>query len=96
MIVSLPTYTLIHVFLSLIGVFAGLVVVGGLMAGVRFDRWIAFFFAATVLTNVSGFGFPFVKVLPSHVVGALSLVVLPVAIAALYWKRLDGPGARSS
>ena len=90
MIVSLPTYTLIHVFLSLVGVFAGLVVVGGLMAGVRFDRWIAFFFAATVLTNVTGFGFPFVKVLPSHVVGALSLVVLPVAIAALYWKRLDG------
>ena len=64
MLVSLPTYTLIHVFLSLIGVFAGLVVVGGLMAGVRFDRWIAFFFAATVLTNVTGFGFPFVKVLP--------------------------------
>ena len=28
MIVSLPGYTLIHVFLSLIGVFAGLVVVG--------------------------------------------------------------------
>ena len=90
MLVSLPTYTLIDVFLSLVGVFAGLVVVGGLMAGVRFDRWVAFFFAATVLTNVTGFGFPFVKVLPSHVVGALSLVVLPVAIAALYWKRLDG------
>jgi hypothetical protein len=60
------------------------------MAGVRFDRWVAFFFAATVLTNVSGFGFPFVTLLPSHVVGTLSLVGLPVAIAALYWKRLDG------
>jgi hypothetical protein len=47
MIVSLPGYTLIHVFLSLIGVFAGLVVVGGLMAGVRFDRRVAFFFITT-------------------------------------------------
>jgi len=90
MIVSLPTYTLIHVFLSLIGVFAGLVVVGGLMAGVRFDRWVAFFFVTTVLTNVTGFGFPFKAVTPAHVVGALSLVILPVAIAALYCKRLDG------
>ena len=90
MIVSLPTYTLIHVFLSLIGVFSGLVVVGGLMAGMRFDRWVAFFFVTTVLTNVTGFGFPFKGVTPAHVVGALSLVILPVAIAALYWKRLDG------
>jgi hypothetical protein len=90
MIVSLPAYTLIHVLLSLIGVFAGVVVVGGLMAGVRFDRWVAFFFATTVLTNVTGFGFPFKGVTPAHVVGALSLVILPVAIAALYWKRLDG------
>jgi hypothetical protein len=90
MISESSTYTLIHVFLSLIGVFAGLVVVGGLMAGVRFDRWVAFFFVTTVLTNLTGFGFPFKTVTPAHVVGALSLVVLPVAIAALYWKRLDG------
>lgn len=90
MLVSLPVYTLIHVALSLLGVFAGLVVVGGLMAGVRFDRWIALFVAATVLTNVTGFGFPFVTLLPSHIVGALSLLVLPVAIAALYWKHLVG------
>ncbi len=90
MIVSLPAYTLVHVFLSLIGVFGGLVVVGGLMAGVRFDRWVMFFFVTTVLTNLTGFGFPFKGVTPAHVVGTLSLVVLPVAIAALYWKRLDG------
>jgi hypothetical protein len=42
------------------------------------------------LINITGFGFPFVKLLRSHIVGALSLVVLPVAIAALYWKRLVG------
>jgi hypothetical protein len=88
--VNLPTYTLLHVLLSLVGIFAGLVVVGGLMAGVRFDRWVVLFLTATVLTNVTGFGFPFVTLLPSHIVGALSLLVLPVAIATLYWKRLAG------
>jgi hypothetical protein len=60
------------------------------MAGARFGRWIAIFLAATVLTNVTGFGFPFVTLLPSHIVGALSLLVLPVAIAAFYWKSLAG------
>jgi hypothetical protein len=90
MLFNLPTYTLIHVVLSLIGVIAGLVVVGGLMAGVRFSRWVGLFLTATVLTNVSGFGFPFVTLLPSHVVGVLSLLVLPFAIAALYWKHLAG------
>jgi hypothetical protein len=90
MLINLPTYTLIHVVLSLVGIIAGLVVVGGLMAGVRFSRWVGLFLATTVLTNVTGFGFPFVTLLPSHIVGALSLLVLPVAIAALYWKHLAG------
>ena len=63
MLFNLPTYTLIHVVLSLMGVFAGLLVVGGLIAGVRFSQWVALFLTATVLTNVSGFGFPFVTLL---------------------------------
>jgi hypothetical protein len=90
MLFNLPAYTLIHVVLSVVGIIAGLVVVGGLMAGVRFSRWVGLFLAATVLTNVTGFGFPSVTLLPSHIVGALSLLVLPVAIAALYWKDLAG------
>jgi hypothetical protein len=88
--IDLPAYTLIHVVLSVVGIISGLVAVGGLMAGVRFNRWIGLFLATTLLTTVTGFGFPFVALLPSHVVGALSVVVLPVAIAALYWKRLAG------
>jgi hypothetical protein len=84
------TYVLIHVLLSLVGVFSGLVVVGGLIAGVRFPRWIGLFLTTTLLTSVTGFGFPFVALLPSHIVGALSLVVLLGAIAAVYWKHLAG------
>jgi hypothetical protein len=94
LIFDLPTFTLMHVVLSIVGVFAGLAVVGGLMAGVRFDRWIALFLVTTVLTNVTGFGFPFANLLPSHILGGLSLLVLAVSIAALYWKRLTGAWRR--
>lgn len=90
MIFDLPMFTLIHVVISVLGIIAGLVVVGGLMAGARLDGWTALFLATTILTSATGFGFPFTKVAPPHVVGALSLVVLAVCLAALYWKQLEG------
>jgi hypothetical protein len=37
-----------------------------------------------VATSVTGFGFPFDHLLPSHQVGIISLVVLAVAILACY------------
>jgi hypothetical protein len=90
MFFDLPTFTLIHVVLSVLGIVAGLVVVGGLMSGARLNGWTAFFLATTILTNVTGFGFPFSKVLPPHVVGAVSLVVLAVCLLARYGKLLAG------
>ena len=45
----------------------------------------------TVLTSVTGFGFPFGTLLPSHIVGVISLVVLAVGLAARYGKQLAGP-----
>lgn len=89
------TYLLVHVLLSLVGIFSGLVVVGGLIAGVRFARWVGLFLATTLLTSLTGFGFPFVALLPSHIVGALSLVVLLGALVALYWKHLEGGWRRT-
>ena len=90
MLFGITTFTLIHVVLSLVGIVAGLVVAGGLVGGRRLDGWTGLFLVTTVLTNVTGFGFPFVSFLPSHGVGILSLVVLPVVIAARYWKDLTG------
>ena len=87
---DLPMFTLIHVVISVLGIITGLVVVGGLMAGARLNGWTALFLATTIFTSVSGFGFPFAKVGPPHVVGALSLVVLAVCLAARYWKQLEG------
>src|SRR6266545_1209513 len=84
------TFTTVHVVLSLVGIGSGLVVLFGLLAGKRLDRWTALFLATTVATSVTGFGFPFDHLLPSHKVGILSLLVLAVAIVALYVLRLAG------
>jgi hypothetical protein len=94
MIFDITTFTLIHVVLSLVGIFGGLVVAGGLVAGKRLDGWTGVFLVTTVLTNVTGFGFPFVTFLPSHAVGIISLVVLLIVIVARYWKHLAGAWRR--
>src|SRR6266480_5915867 len=88
------TYTLIHVLISLVGIVSGLVVVFGLLGGKRLDGWTALFLATTVATSVTGFGFPFDHLLPSHKVGIVSLLVLPVAIAARYGFHLAGAWRR--
>ncbi len=88
---TLGTYTFLHVLISLVGIGSGLIVMFGLLGGKRLDGWTGLFLATTVLTSVSGFGFPFDHLLPSHIVGLISLVVLAAAIAARYALRLAGP-----
>ena len=88
------TFTLVHVLLSLVGIGSGLVVIFGLLTGKRLDGWTALFLATTVATSVTGFGFPFDHLLPSHKVGILSLLVLAVAILARYAFHLRGAWSR--
>ena len=78
------TFTLLHVLISLTGIGSGFIVVYGLLTGKRLDGWTAIFLATTVLTSLTGFLFPVEHLLPSHVVGVISLVVLAVAILARY------------
>jgi hypothetical protein len=87
---SLSTYTFLHVLISLIGIGSGLVVMYGLLIGKRLDGITAIFLVTTVLTSVTGFGFPVEHLLPSHIVGIISLVVLAVAIPARYVFHLNG------
>jgi hypothetical protein len=84
------TFVLIHVVLSVVGIISGLIMAGGLMSGHYYSRWINTFMFTTILTNVTGFGFPFTTILPAHIIGAISLVVLGVASIALYLKGLAG------
>ena len=86
----MSTLTLVHVVLSLIGILAGFVVVYGLFKGNRMDGWTVVFLAITALTSLTGFFFPFHKLLPSHILGVLSLIVLAIAVPARYVYRLAG------
>lgn len=88
---STATYTSLHVLISLVGIGSGLVVMSAFLTGKRLDGLTAIFLSSTVLTSVTGFGFPFDRLLPSHKVGIISLIVLAVAIAARYMFHLAGP-----
>ncbi len=87
---NLATYTQIHVVFSLIGIASGIVVVLGLIAGKRLNLSNALFLGTTAATSITGYGFPFDHLLPSHIVGAISLIVLAVAIYARYVRHLAG------
>jgi hypothetical protein len=80
----------IHVLLSLVGIASGLVVVYGLLTGKPFGAWTALFLATTVLTSATGFLLPPFDFDPPRVVGTISLVLLALAIAALYAFHLGG------
>ena len=86
----LKLFTQFHVLISLLGIVAGFIVVFGMLTGDSVDGWTAFFLAMTIATSVTGFMFPFQKLLPSHIVGILSLAVLAVTMLALYTYRLRG------
>jgi len=87
---TLQTYTLIHVLISLIGIGSGFVVMYGMLTSKRLDGWTAVFLTTTVLTSVTGFGFPFKGMTPAINVGIISLVVLAIASVARYARHLAG------
>jgi hypothetical protein len=87
---SLSTFTLLHVLISLIGIVVGLIAMVGWLKSDPSKISTAIFLATTTLTSVTGFLFPFTKLLPSHIVGIISLVMLAFATFALYGKHLLG------
>jgi len=91
----MTTFTLVHVMLSLVGIFSGFVVMFGLFAAKPLDGWTALFLATTVATSVTGFLFPFHHFMPSYALGIISLLVLAVAILARYTFRLAGGWRRT-
>jgi hypothetical protein len=90
MMFDIQTFTLIHVAISLLGIGSGFVVIFGMIAGMRLNAVTAFFLATTILTSVTGFGFPITGVTPGIVLGVISLVVLAVAAYARYGGELAG------
>ncbi len=82
--ISLHTFTLIHVFISLIGIVSGLIVMYGFITNQPLDRWTAIFLATTALTSITGFLFPIEAATPAIKLGVISLLVLAVTIVTRY------------
>src|SRR6267143_6519851 len=95
MILGMTTLTLVHVVLSLIGIFSGFVVVFGLFIEKRLDSWTALFLITTAATSVTGFFFPFNGFTPADAFGITSLIVLPIAIFARYVRQVAGGWRRT-
>jgi hypothetical protein len=87
---SLSTFTMLHVIISLVGIVSGLIVLSGLLGSNRMPGLTALFLLTTILTSLTGFGFPFTALLPSHIIAILSLVLLAIACIALYGMKLSG------
>jgi hypothetical protein len=92
---GMTTFTFVHVVLSLMGILTGIIVMFGMFGAKRMNGMTALFLTTTVLTSVTGFLFPFHKLLPSHILGTLSLIVLAIAIFARYGKHLAGGWSRT-
>ena len=87
---SLSAFTTVHVIISLVGIVSGIVVMFGLLGSHRMPGSTAIFLLFTILTSATGFLFPFEKLVPSHMIGILSLVLLAITCIALYGMKLSG------
>jgi hypothetical protein len=91
MILGMTPFALIHVLISLAGILSGLIVIRGFLHSLWLDGWNRIFLVTTALTSMTGFFFPFDgKVLPSHILGVISLLVLIPVVYAWAAKRLSG------
>ncbi len=92
---SVPTFTIIHVIISLIAIASGLVVVFGMIGSHRVPKLTAIFWIFTVLTTVTGFMFFLsptqARVLtPAAATGIVATVFFLLGLIALYGKHLYG------
>ncbi len=81
----------IHVALSLIALVLGLIVLYGLLSGEVLGAWTVLFLLGLILTSVTGFPLPPFGLDPPRMVGILSLILLAIAVLAIYAFRLRGP-----
>jgi hypothetical protein len=87
---SVGAFTTLHVIISLIAILAGLVAVVAMIGNHRLNGVTALFLFTTLLTSVTGFFFHSKAIGPPHIVGVISLVVLAIALWALYGRKLVG------
>jgi phosphoglycerol transferase MdoB-like AlkP superfamily enzyme len=87
---SIENFIILHVAISLVAIVSGLVVLAGMLQARRLPGWTTLFLVTTILTSVTGFMFPIAGLTPAIIVGLISVVLLAIAVAALYLKRMNG------
>jgi len=87
---SIENFTILHTAISLIAIASGLIVLAGMLRARRLPGWTAVFLVTTILTSVTGFMFPISGLTPAIVFSLISIVILVIALAALYLKHLSG------
>src|SRR5882724_1050609 len=87
---SIGTFTLVHVIISLVGVGSGLVVAFAMLKSKRVPALTALFLVTTILTSITGYFFHPIIFDPAEIVGFISLAVLALALLALYGLHLKG------
>jgi hypothetical protein len=88
---SIETFTLLHVVVSLLGIVLGCLALVELLGNHSSSLVTALFLAFTIATSVSGFAFPFTTLDPARIVGIISLAALGLALIARYGRHLTGP-----
>jgi hypothetical protein len=89
---GIPTslFLQVHVVVSLIGIVSGFVFLYGLLTRRPSGSWTTVFLATTILTGITGFPLAPFGFDPPRTVGVILLVLLSLAVAALYAFRLAG------
>ena len=88
---SLTTFTLVHVLISLVGIASGLIVMERFVRNRALGLSNTIFLVTTIATSVTGFLFPFNGFTPALALGVISLVILAAALFALCAGNLIGP-----
>ena len=90
MILGMPTFTFVHVLISVIGIGSGLIALYGMLTSDRMDTMTAVFLLFTALTTITGFFFPFHAVTPAFILGIISAVVLILTLLVRYAYGMAG------
>lgn len=87
---SISAFTTVHVIISLVAIASGLVVLYGMIRGMRMSALTHLFLATTVATTLTGFLFPITALTPALITGIISSLLLAAALVAYYAAHLAG------
>jgi hypothetical protein len=82
--------TLVHLAISLLAIAVGLPVLAAMLKGRNPVPLTGVFLGLTVLTSATGYLFHNETVTPAMIIGVVSLILLAVALFALYGRHLAG------